>query len=545
MNPERHVEKFLEEVKGRDSAASFERKKTSLKYYLKFLRAQGKDTVHVGPDLVNRFRAHIFYERFYAREYAWSCVRSVKDFYEYLKERGVVEENPVQAYRFKRGILKTRVYSNEEILRAYIANWRNLYTSASRIETIQECWRKVRGVLDELDLRLQTLDQRQLEEIAAVLNRHPKKGGGILYRYGRVRCLWFLKGILRWMYNNGYRKDNPGGRFTYEFSPDTQETPPETPPYDPVWQAWSDKFVMDARVRWRPRTVETCRRYIKGFFKYLSQIKIQDIHQIKIDVLENYRALVYSEDRLADATKWSKVAVMRYFMNWLERTDQILSNPARRMSWPKRTRGLPTRLMSPHEVSVIMSAPDIRSPFGLRNKAVFELMYSTGMRVGEAGGVRIEDIDFENGWVRINNPKGGPSFQRVVPVGKIALGWVKKYMDEARYLFCPRDGCERLLFLSKTGGPVSALSVSSAMRHYCAKQGMRKHYSSHSWRVTCATMMLRNSADIRHVQEQLGHHCLDSTKIYTRLCPTDLKKVHEKTHPREREYRRIQPRNSP
>lgn len=538
MTPELHVERFLEEIKPKYSNHTFDRMKLGLKYYLKFLRAERLDTVHLGPEVISKFRDHLYFERSYQVQTAWQCARSVRHFYEYLRARDIVQENPVLPYRFKRPPVKERHYTDEEILRAYVINWRKLYTSPSRIEDIYEEWKKIKGIMDKLDIRLQTMNRDHFEEIAKELDKYPKRDGAILYRHGRSRCLWLLKGILQWMYNNGYRKDNPGWRFKYNFSLDIDIVVEKEVPYAPIWQEYMTKFIQDCRSRWRPNTVEVTQRYTRQFFKYLTEQNIQDIHQINVDILEGYRGFVYEQDHIVEATKYSKVTVVRYFMNWLEKTDQILSNPTRKMNWPKQTRGLPTPLMSPHEVMVLMSAPDIKSPYGLRNRAIFELMYSTGMRVGEAGGVRIEDIDFENGLVRINNPKGGPSFQRVVPVGQIALQWVKRYIDEARHYFPVQDGCERVLFLSKTGGPITALTVSGAMRHYCMKQGMRKLYSSHSWRVTCATHMLRNRADIRHVQEQLGHHCLDSTKIYTRLFPTDLKKVHQKTHPREREYRR-------
>lgn len=545
MSPEEPIQNYLEELKKHSKKQIYINHRVALTRFLEYLRLQNRDSLNVESGFIDQYRKHLFLERAQHRKTAWQYIAIVKTFYEHLKNKNEIKENPVRPYQFKRTPLKNRSYTDEEILRAYIANWRKLYTSPSRIARILRGWKKVQGIMVQHGLRLQGLEKSDLEKISSELDHIASRAGTQLCPENRQDTLSILKGILQWMYRNGYlEKDlSVGLGHPWTIEEPSQERLNPFDPIAPMWKEYENRFLQDLQVRLRPNTLRRYHDSLKGFWIYLSEIKIKDIHQITKELLENYRARVYAQETIADATRCQRLHVIRYFMNWLERTDQILANPANRIQWPKRTRGLPTRLMSTHDVAILMSAPDIKTPFGLRARAMFEVMYSTGIRAGEASGIRIEDIDFEYGLLKVREPKGGLDYQRVIPIGIIALEWVRKYMIEARDYFNPQSGHERHLFLSQEGKAVTSKIISSAMRYQCMKQGMRKIYSSHSWRVTCATSMLRNRADIRHVQEQLGHRSLDSTQIYTRLCPVDLKKVHQKTHPREREHQRLDPRN--
>lgn len=154
------------------------------------------------------------------------------------------------------------------------------------------------------------------------------------------------------------------------------------------------------------------------------------------------------------------------------------------------------------------------------------------MRASELCHLKEEDIDFAQGLVRINFPKGGRPQQRIVPIGRIALQCVNLYLNQARHYFL--NGHPDILFLSKTGKQIDPDALREVIKGYTFKAGIRKNITTHSFRVTCATEMLKNKADIRYVQQQLGHKKITSTQVYTRLAPVDLKSVHQKTHPRER-----------
>lgn len=539
MNPSLHVERFLDQAQNRYTKSIFGQIRLGLRYYVEYLADLGLRDIHVPEEILDKFKTHLYRGRCHTPGTVGQYLRGVKDFYEYLKTKGIVQDNPLKGSKLETPPFKERYYTDNELFKSYLANWRKTYSSPNRVLEIIASWKKVRVILGKLSLRLQSLDRASLTRICQELDLYPSRTGTVLAKSGRGHILWRLKNILRWMVRNGYSKEDFTRGFTYQFQSPSGQRLIEKPPIHPCWEEYARKFFSDAQGRWRPSTIELGKRYLRGFWEYLTGLGLKEPHQITLEILESYRDKLYGLERLADATKYSRLAAVRYFMSWLERTGQILVNPVHRMSYPKGTRGLPTKLMSSHDVAILMSAPDTKSPFGLRDRALFEFMYSTGTRIGEAAGLKVEDIDFEHGLVRINNPKGGPEYQRVVPIGKIALEWVKRYLLEARDQFTGKPGYERCLFLSKNGGTLKASVVSSCMRSHAMKSGMRKLYSSHSWRVTCATAMLKNRADIRYVQEQLGHRSLESTKRYTRLFPMDLKKVHQKTHPREREARRL------
>lgn len=537
MTPELHVKRYLEEIKDKYSRPTFRTIQRSLKYYLDYLKMKRFQTVDVGQDVIQGFCELLYFGYAHERVTAWYYARAVRHFYDYLVGMRAIAINPVKPYRFKPRPLKERSYTDEEIMRAYLESWRMLIRKPSKMT--QDSWRYLEEIFKKESLRLQTIDRSGMVQVASVIDQLRTRGGLLLRLKARQGALSVLGYLLRWMHHNGYHKDNPDRGFTYQFQAREPESPPSEEPKKTYWEEPVRRFLDDARVRCRPSTIRNWEHQLKWFSAYLNEQSVLEPIQITQRILEGYQARVYAKEKLSDSTKWSRLFAVRCFMRWLERTEQILINPVHRMSWPKKVCGLPTRLMSPHDVSMLMSVPDVTTPVGLRNRTTFELMYSTGLRVGEAASVTLEDIDFENGLIKVQNPKGGLEYQRVVPIGGIALCWIRRYLQEARDSFPKNKGNERLLFLTKTGRAITQLIVCGAMRQYAYKAGMRKIYSSHSWRVTCATMMLKNHADIRHVQEQLGHRSLRSTQIYTRLVPMDLKKVHEKTHPREKEYRKI------
>lgn len=539
MSPELHVKRFLEEAKGKYTSNAFRRLERSLRYYLDFLNSQGEKTLDVSTEVIHEFCALLYYGYAHESGAARSYTQAIRLFYDYLVCMRTVKENPVKPYTFNNLTVKDRSYTDQEIVRAYLENWRKLIRKPSKLTL--DSWRYLEKIFKELSIRLQTLNQSDLFQITQAIDKLRTKQGKLLRVCSRKGALSVLESTLRWMHHHGYRKDNPTKGFSYQFQIEDKEAlnRNEDGTKHSIWDEFSKRFLQNAQMRCRPSTLTNWRYHLKIFISYLGERALSDPNQINQEVIENYQYKVYARENLSDSTKWTRVSVVRYFMNWLEKTDQILVNPVHKMTWPKKVNGLPTRLMSAHDVNTLMNVADVSNPVGLRNRVIFELMYSTGVRVGEAASITLEDIDFENGLLKVTNPKGGIEYQRVVPIGKIALQWVRHYLQGARDRFSRRPGYERNLFLTKTGGPINQMVVCGAMRQYAIKAGMRKIYSSHSWRVTCATAMLKNRADIRYVQEQLGHRSLRSTQIYTRLFPMDLKKVHQRTHPREREVKKF------
>ncbi len=187
--------------------------------------------------------------------------------------------------------------------------------------------------------------------------------------------------------------------------------------------------------------------------------------------------------------------------------------------------------MNKKETITLLEAPLLSTErLKLRDKAILEMLYSTGLRSNELRSLDIEDIDYEQEMVHVRSPKGGPKYHRVVPIGKTALQYLNLYFKEERPGIDFEDS--QALFLSFWGKRLRNDGVLDIVKKYVFQCGLRKRITTHSLRVTCATDMLRKGADIRYVQEHLGHERLASTQIYTRVSVKDLKRVHQKYHPR-------------
>lgn len=250
-------------------------------------------------------------------------------------------------------------------------------------------------------------------------------------------------------------------------------------------------------------------------------------------ILERYQAtLFYYRKRngqpLALANQAHQLACLKGLFRWLARQNHILSNPASDLVIPRVVRALPKHVLTVEEAERVIQAPSLDTPFGLRDRALLEVLYSTGVRRMELIALRLYDLDPDRRTLMVREGKGRRS--RVVPIGDRALAWVKKYLDEARpSLVVPPD--EGHLFLSYLGIPLSRGFLTALVRSYVVRAEIGKPGSVHLFRHTCATLMLENGADIRYVQAMLGHARLDTTAIYTHVSIRKLQQVHAATHP--------------
>lgn len=226
------------------------------------------------------------------------------------------------------------------------------------------------------------------------------------------------------------------------------------------------------------------------------------------------------------------------FFKWLARQEYIEYNPASELELPKRGRHLPKVIYSHSEAERVINLPHIDSAPGVRDRAILELFYSTGLRRQELVDLSLNDIDYERGAVFVHEGKGMKD--RLVPIGDRALRWLKKYVKECRdHLVLPgqdplADGLGGgTLFLNRFGAPYSANGMTNLVSRYAKRADLAggKAGSCHTFRHTMATLMLENGADLRHVQEMLGHEDISTTQIYTKVSIRKLKEVHQKTHP--------------
>jgi integrase/recombinase XerD len=231
---------------------------------------------------------------------------------------------------------------------------------------------------------------------------------------------------------------------------------------------------------------------------------------------------------LGVSTQGYRLTSLAVFFRWLTKNDYLLYNPAADLERPRPDRRLPRAVLSVEEVESVLLRPDVGDAVGLRDRAVMETLYSTGIRRREACGLQLHDVDHARGTLMVRLGKGRKD--RVVPIGDRALAWVQKYADESR----PRlvvEPDEGWLFLTAQGRQLDDKVLGAHVKQYLVAAGIEKPGSCHLFRHTCATLMLEGGADIRFIQAMLGHANLTSTQVYTNVAITKLKEVHTACHP--------------
>lgn len=223
---------------------------------------------------------------------------------------------------------------------------------------------------------------------------------------------------------------------------------------------------------------------------------------------------------------WRLVPIRAYF-KWLTRQNVLLWNPASEIQLPRTEKRLPKYVLTESEVEAVLAMPDVTTPKGVRDRAMLETLYSTGMRRSELVGLGLWDIDRERGTVLVH---GKGKKDRMVPIGERALVWIQRYLDDVRpeLVMLPDEGA---LFLTRFGEAFRPEPVTNLVREYVDAAELGKSGSCHLFRHAFATAMLERGADIRYIQEMLGHAELGTTQIYTHVSVRKLKEVHQATHP--------------
>jgi integrase/recombinase XerD len=266
-------------------------------------------------------------------------------------------------------------------------------------------------------------------------------------------------------------------------------------------------------------------RDLEDFSRYLRSRRLEPPAVTPGDVvtwLERLRAR-----GLAPASVARRLSAVRGFYRHLVREGDARRDPTEHLDAPRSTRPLP-KALSPESARLLVEAPDTSRPAGVRDRAVLELLYATGMRASECLGLRGEDLNLAAGYV-ICTGKG--SRQRLVPVGAEALAWVRRYLGEVRPRHTRRRDAGRL-FVNPRGGPLSRQSLWTLVRRAAAAAGLRRRVSPHMLRHSFASHLLEGGADLRSVQAMLGHADISTTQIYTHLPTAALKRMYLAHHPR-------------
>lgn len=218
---------------------------------------------------------------------------------------------------------------------------------------------------------------------------------------------------------------------------------------------------------------------------------------------------------------------LRKFYGWLLRERLIASDPCAGIDSPRLGRPIPGAL-SEREVESLLAAPAVYQPLGLRDRAMLELLYATGLRVSELVKLQLNQVDSHRGLVRL---LGKGNKERLVPLGEEALMWLDQYLQEARGLLLGQQQCD-YLFVTQRGGPMTRQAFWYLIKRHAKQAGITRPLSPHTLRHAFATHLLNHGADLRVVQMLLGHSSLSTTQIYTHVAQERLKQIHARFHPR-------------
>ena len=232
------------------------------------------------------------------------------------------------------------------------------------------------------------------------------------------------------------------------------------------------------------------------------------------------------EKGMSRSTMARKLAALRSFVRYLCRENVLRNNPIAAVSTPKQDKRLP-KFLYPLEIQILMDAPDTSKPLGLRDKAILETLYAAGLRVSELVGLKVNDVYFDEELIKVF---GKGSKERIVPLGSQALLSLNNYLQKGRPFL--EKGKQEALFLNRLGTQLSDRSVRNIINKYVEEAALQQKVSPHTLRHSFATHLLNGGADLRSVQELLGHVKLSTTQIYTHLTTENIQQVYHETHPR-------------
>ncbi len=273
-------------------------------------------------------------------------------------------------------------------------------------------------------------------------------------------------------------------------------------------------------------TVAAYRRDLAKFNTFAQKRKLM-LETISRDDLVDFLAGMYRE-KLESRTVARHLVTMRNFFRFAQVQELITADPSLNLESPKVRRTLPGYLKL-EEVDRLLAQPDAKTPLGLRDRAMLEVLYSTGLRVSELIGLRVTDLDAKVGCIRCI---GKGDKERIVPAGRKALGMVEKYLRDARPKLLRQGAASQALFVNRRGDPLSRVGVWKILSAYGRRAGLRVALTPHMLRHSFATHLLERGADLRSVQLMLGHADISTTQIYTHVVEERLKQIYKAHHPR-------------
>ena len=297
---------------------------------------------------------------------------------------------------------------------------------------------------------------------------------------------------------------------------------------------YADQYLEALAVRnYTTKTVEGRRYAVNVFLSWCQERELARAADITKPILESFLRYLHRYRKangkpLGFSTRYNQIVAVKDLFRWLCRSNFMLFNPASELDLPRPEKRLPEEPLTISQVEMVLSQPDLSDPLGVRDRAILELFYSSGIRRTELTRLQESDLNRERCTLQIRQGKGKKD--RVVPVGQRALTWLERYSDEVRPQL-QLDPSEHALFLSSYGESINPDVLGRKVTAYIKQADIGRQGSCHLFRHTCATHMLEGGADTRFIQQLLGHAKLETTQIYTEVSIKQLQEVHARTHP--------------
>ncbi len=276
-----------------------------------------------------------------------------------------------------------------------------------------------------------------------------------------------------------------------------------------------------------PNTVVSYKNDITALIRFLEDRKITDPSNVSHRHLTDFFKSLY-EMGLSSTSAARYYSSIKGFFKYLYLSNYIKDNPVEKVASPKLNKNLP-EVLTVAEVDAILDRPDTRDKLGLRDKAILELFYACGLRVSELINIKISSLSFSEQVIRVT---GKGSKERLVPIGRSAIEWIEQYLKRSRTLLEKKMKSENYLFLNSRGTKLSRMGIWKIVGRYAEEAGINREVHPHTFRHSFATHLLEGGADLRAVQEMLGHADISTTQIYTHIDRDFIKQVHKQFHPR-------------
>ena len=284
------------------------------------------------------------------------------------------------------------------------------------------------------------------------------------------------------------------------------------------------------------RSEQTGARYdsnLRQFILWCDEREIEDPRAVTKPILERFQKHLYysrkeNGDPLSFSSQKTKLSSLKAWFKWLTRENHLLYNPASELVMPKTPERLPRYILSMEDIHNLMNSVDLETDGGIRDRAILELLYSSGLRRSECASLTVADIDLKRQTVFIREGKGGKD--RLIPMGDDAAKWLNKYLEDVRPAMVTGQA-GYTLFIDNYGGAYNADCMGRLVKTYLKKAEIEVEGAAHLLRHAMATHMLENGADLRYIQSMLGHSDTRATEIYTRVSVEKLREIHKATHP--------------